>query len=111
MKTAIHVIILLTLSAVFSFSRADSAEGDAAIGALGEANGIALACKLTGNVARIKAMMIDTVPKTRANGALFEQATNDAFLSQHQGNACPAEADMGARVDGLEARLRAHFKP
>ena len=111
MKTAVHVIVLLALSAVFSFSRADSAADDAAINALGNANGVALACKLQESAARLKTLMIGHVPKTRANGEVFEQATNAAFLRQHQGLACPSATDMQARVDTLENRLVAHFKP
>ncbi|MCZ4306294.1 hypothetical protein O4G98_16275 [Zoogloeaceae bacterium G21618-S1] len=111
MKTTIHVVILLVLSALFAIAPARAADaGNALITELGAANGVALACKHTANMSAIKAVMIHAVPKTRAYGEVFEAATSESFLSQSS-EPCPSATDLSAKVDGIEARLKAHFKP
>ncbi|MBT0963727.1 hypothetical protein [Denitromonas iodatirespirans] len=110
MKTAIHVVILLALSALFAVLPARAADaGTGLITELGDANGIALACKQAANMSAIKSLMINTVPKTRANGELFEHATSESFLRQGSA-ACPSSDALSARVTELEARLKAQFK-
>ena len=111
MKTTIHVVILLVLSALFAVAPARAADaGDALITELGAANGVALACKHTTNVSAIKVVMIHAVPKTRAYGEVFEAATNDAFLGQ-SGEPCPTEPALSQRVHDIDTRLKAHFQP
>ncbi len=110
MKTTLHVVILLALSALFAVSpaRADDT-GNTLISELGAANGIALACKHTTNVSAIKVAMIHSVPKTRAYGEVFEAATNEAFLGQ-SGEPCPSATDLSQQVHDIDTRLKAHFK-
>ena len=110
MKTAIHVAILLALSALFAAAPAHAQDGNALVAELGTANGVALACKQAANMSAIKAVMIDTVPKTRAYGEVFESATSEAFLSQGSA-ACPKATELSDQVAGIETRLKAHFKP
>ncbi|TVO67174.1 hypothetical protein [Denitromonas ohlonensis] len=110
MKTTLHVAILLALSALFAITPARAADvGADLITELGAANGVALACKHTTNMSAIKVVMIHTVPKTRANGEVFEAATNEAFLGQ-SGEPCPSETELSQRVHGIDTRLKAHFK-
>ncbi|MEZ5628206.1 hypothetical protein [Denitromonas sp.] len=109
MKTTLHVVILLALSALFAAGPARADTGNDLIAELGAANGVALACKHTTSVSAIKVVMIHTVPKTRANGEVFEAATNEAFLGQ-SGEPCPTETDLSQRVHGIDTRLKAHFK-
>lgn len=79
----------------------------AAIDALGQANGQALACQLAPLSTRTKHLMIDRVPRTRDNGARFETATQNAFLAQGQGAPCPDAKTLAARINAIEAQLPA----
>lgn len=110
MKTAIHVVILLALSALFAAMPARAADAGAGlIAELGSANGVALACKQPANMSAIKSVMIHSVPKTRAHGEVFESATSESFLQQGS-QVCPSNDALAARVADIETRLKAHFK-
>ncbi len=100
--------ILIALACLPAGAQGDPREaGLAALAELGVANGTALACRQSDNAGRIKRLVIELAPKTRAWGERFEQATNDGFLAVHQpGAACPAAEAVEADVDRIEARLR-----
>jgi len=101
--------LVLALACLPAMADGDArAAGLAALGELGAANGTALACRQSDNAGRIKRLVIELAPKTRAWGERFEQATNDGFLAQHRdGATCPDAGAVGADVDRIEARLRA----
>ncbi len=61
-----------------------------AIERLGRLNGTALHCGYFDETKRLKEAMVSNVPKVRALGALFEDATNQAFMKEVANkSACP----------------------
>ena len=83
--------------------------GNAAITAMGEINGIALACGQPAIVSRARNAVTTTAPKTRANGEIFETATNTAYLAQGKGATCPDVATLVKRLSDAEKNLSAAF--
>lgn len=107
--TTLALSLALSLSAA-TVSAAD--EGGAAIAALGEVNGIALACQQLAIVSRARNAVATTAPKTRANGEIFEDATNASFLEFGNGKkACPDAATLANRLAAAEQGLSAAFAP
>lgn len=85
-------------------------EGSAAITAMGEINGVALACQQMAIASRARNAITSTAPKTRGNGELFEESTNASFLDfgKNQKN-CPDTAALVNRLTDAEKRLSAAF--
>jgi hypothetical protein len=89
---------------------AANAIGAAETQALGELNGQALACRSFSTSETAKALMTRYAPKTRLYGALFESATNAAFVEQTKtSGSCPSEMSLGTQLLELESRLRQVF--
>jgi hypothetical protein len=101
--------ILLLALASFSQSSLAAEAGNAAIAAVGQVNGVALACQQPAIVSRARNAVQTTAPKTRANGEAFEAATNAAYLEQGKGVACPDAATLANRLGDAEKRLQAAF--
>ncbi len=81
--------------------------GLAEIRELGSLNGQALACAQKEAAARIKRLMIDFAPKVRNYGAVFEEATNQAFLTQTQDQAgCQSDAILTFQAEAVVKRLQ-----
>jgi hypothetical protein len=97
---------LLSLSAAPAFAVED---GTAAIEAIGKVNGMALACQQPAIASRARNAVQTTAPKTRANGELFENATNAAFLEQGKGAVCPDTASFSKALGEAEKNLQAAF--
>jgi hypothetical protein len=77
---------------------------------LGQLNGQALACRQFEASRTAKALLIRHAPKTRTYGALFESATNAAFVAQAKDpGGCPSEIEVGAGLSELSARLEQVF--
>jgi hypothetical protein len=83
--------------------------GTAAIAAIGRINGMALACEQPAIASRARNAVTTTVPKTRANGEAFENATNSAYLEQGKGARCPDTAGFNAALGDAEKQLQAAF--
>lgn len=102
--------LLLTLALIAPALIADedpAAASLAAIDELGALNGQALACRQFAAATQAKTLMIQHAPKTRNFGALFEQATNAAFIEQSKGSVpCPTDADLSAQLSQIGARLQ-----
>jgi hypothetical protein len=82
----------------------------ATVQALGTANGQALACRYFDASKTAKALLLRHAPKTRTYGALFESATNAAFVAQTQSpETCPSEMGLGARLAELAGELEDVF--
>ncbi len=109
MKTALPLLALLLASLATPSFAAD--EGSAAVDAIGRINGVALACQQPALVSRARNAVIDTAPKTRNYGEIFEAATNAAYLEQGQGKACPDLPTLRDRLGAAEKRLQAAFPP
>ena len=85
-------------------------EGSAALTAMGEINGVALACQQMAIVSRARNAITTSAPKTRGNGELFEDATNASFLDFGKSNkTCPDTATLVQRLTDAEKRLTAAF--
>ena len=110
MKIAAATLAALSLSLSFATIPAFAADaGSAALTALGEINGIALACQQPAIVSRARNAVTTTAPKTRANGEVFENATNAAYLEQGKGRPCPDVASLVKRLNEAEKNLGAAF--
>jgi len=102
-----------TLAAALTLSSPAAFAGDAgttAIEALGKVNGIALACQQPAVASRARNALVTTAPKTRANGEIFENATNAAYLEQGKGVACPDAATLANLVGAAEKGLQSAFQ-
>lgn len=91
-----------------------SAAGDAAppfpavLRELGNANGVALACGHREVVTRIKALVLEKVPRTRDLGEVFEEATRAAFAQQVAADSsCPERESLSMRVSLVALSLPA----
>ena len=105
-------LALATLAAALTLSSPAAFAGDAgttAIEALGKVNGIALACQQPAVASRARNALVTTAPKTRANGEIFENATNAAYLEQGKGVTCPDAATLAQLVDAAEKGLQSAF--
>ena len=102
-------LLALALSSL-SHAALAADQGKAAVSALGELNGIALACQQPALVSRARNIIVTTAPKTREFGEIFENATNTAFLEQGKGKtACPDSATLVGQINAAEKRLQSAF--
>jgi len=106
---------LSRLSAVLLFAAAGLAlaqeAGSDAIAALGRLNGVALACSQPALNARLREIIVNTAPKTRAAGEAFEQATQTAYLAHgQQGAACPDGKTLSEQIAAGEAALQQAYR-
>ena len=108
MKFALSILaatlLSLSIPQVFAVE-----QGVAAIEAIGKVNGMALACQQPAIASRARNAVQTTAPKTRANGELFENATNAAYLEQGKGAACPDTASFSKALGEAEKNLQAAF--
>lgn len=111
MKIAVAALALASFltAPVFAADATPQDAGNAALTALGEINGIALACKQPAIVSQARNAVATSAPKTRINGEIFESATNAAFLAQGQGLPCPDAASLAGRLRDGEKNLSAAF--
>ena len=108
MKFALSILAATLLS--LSIPQAFAVEqGVAAIEAIGKVNGMALACQQPAIASRARNAVQTTAPKTRANGELFENATNAAYLEQGKGAPCPDTAGLNAALGDADKKLQAAF--
>jgi len=107
MKPALTALALLIALSAAPVSAAET--GSAEIEALGRINGLALACQQPAIASRARNAMITTAPKTRANGELFENATQGAYLEHGKGGTCPDATAFAGRLAEAEQRLQAAF--
>ena len=99
--------LLALLLAVSAGVGADDAGLERAVSELGTLNGVALACKQNALAARMREIMVDTVPKERSVGEQFEQATNASFLAfGSTGQTCPDGKALAEQVDRARDKLR-----
>jgi len=102
--TALAAALILTSPAGFAGDA-----GTTAIEALGKVNGIALACEQPAVASRARNALVTGAPKTRANGEIFENATNAAYLEQGKGAACPDAATLSSLIGAAEKGLQSAF--
>lgn len=111
MKKSLCSLFALYLLAATAMAASDAQRQ--AIESLGQLNGVALQCRQTAEMQRMKQAMVDNLPKQRLLGEWFDAATNSAFLDfARNGGRCPAEADFRQRVDqAIEALKQAFARP
>ena len=112
MKIIAPSLAALSLSISLSFLAIPAIAADAgsaALTAMGEVNGIALACQQPAIVSRSRNAVTNIAPKTRANGEIFENATNAAYLEQGKGRPCPDVASLIKRFNEAEKNLSVAF--
>ena len=80
------------------------------IKALGELNGVALQCGYIGQTRRMKRVLVATLPKRRALGLAFDDATNESFLRfMEKNSSCLDEQEFRGQVDQAIIRLKTEF--
>ena len=78
--------------------------------ALGELNGIALHCGYIEQTRRMKRVLVNTLPKQRALGLAFDEATHKSFLGFiERQDSCMGEQELSSRVDMAVDRLKSEF--
>ncbi|MCG7899429.1 MAG: hypothetical protein JAY99_03765 [Candidatus Thiodiazotropha lotti] len=105
--------ILLLLSILFGVVRAEAASDDqlAAIRALGSLNGVALQCGRVDQTQRIKQVLVNTLPKQRQLGELFDYQTNKSFMAFINDNrVCPSTDRLKQQVDLAIEKLNAVYQ-
>lgn len=103
-------VLALAFALPFATPAFAADEGTAALSQIGEINGIALACQQAAIVSRARNAVQTTAPKTRANGEIFEEATNASYLQFGNGKkTCPDAATLAKRLGEAEKQLSAAF--
>lgn len=88
---------------------ADDGQLDA-IRALGALNGIALQCNGIAETQRMKRILVQTLPKRRQLGELFDYETNKsfmAFIEKH--GECPSPQSLSRQVDDALQKLKTAY--
>ncbi|MGE0080540.1 MAG: hypothetical protein AB7U81_04525 [Thiohalomonadaceae bacterium] len=98
------VLLLGGMSA--SAGAAQDTELSRSVARLGELNGVALACNQGALAARLREIMVDTAPKERGVGEVFENATNESFLAfGRAGRECPDGRTLAEQIDRAREAL------
>ena len=107
-RNGIFALSLLLLSYTPVHAITDSQQQ--AIESLGRLNGIALQCRRTAEMQRMKQAMVDNLPKQRSLGELYDNATNASFLEfAKQQKACPDNEGFTTRVNTEIDKLKQAF--
>jgi hypothetical protein len=78
---------------------------------LGELNAIALNCDYPAETMRMKQALINTIPKRRGLGQLFDDSTHESFLNYiQQGTTCPEESELQGWIDNAITALKQAYK-
>ena len=100
------VIALLVPMAWQTPTQAQDAKLDA-ISDLGDINGVALHCNGLAQTQKIKRVLVQTLPKRRQLGDLFDYATNKSFMAFIKSNReCPSPQTLAQQVDAALQRLK-----
>lgn len=112
MRSTLTTIIATSLAlAILNPVQAMPDKERLSIEAMGDLNGVALICRYSDEAKRLKLAMIETLPKVREYGALFDSQTNLSFLAfTKQKQPCPSTDDFANDVDGAIAGLKSVFK-
>ncbi len=109
-RTLSKAALIAALIGLFAATAAQANPGEAleqAVTRLGKLNGAALACKQGALSARARETLIELAPKERSIGELFEQATNETFLSSGaSGEECPDARTLASQIDLAREELR-----
>lgn len=105
----LFVAIFLLLSSGSLF--AATGQQLAAIEALGDLNGLALSCRHLDQTQLMKRAMVETLPRQKALGDLFDQASNDRFVAfNNELQLCPRKSEFRTAVGQAIEKLKQVFK-
>ena len=77
---------------------------------MGDLNGVALSCRYFQQTKKIKAGLIESLPKSRELGQVFDDKTNESFLAFVQSkSSCPSPTEFAVEVDKALEALSAGF--
>ena len=77
---------------------------------LGRLNAVALHCQFLEQTRRMKAALVEQLPKRRELGLAFDEATNQAFIEFiDQRRQCPADTEFKHQVERAIERLKAVY--
>lgn len=77
------------------------------IRAMGDLNGVALQCRYLEQTQKMKRALVETLPKRRELGQLFDDQTNKSFIAfMQQKQPCPSPAEFEQKVDDSIAQLK-----
>ena len=80
------------------------------IRSLGVLNGVALHCQYLDETRRMKAALVETLPKRRELGLAFDEMTNESFIKFiEEGLTCPDSAKFTDQVDSAIEALKKAF--
>jgi len=109
-KQRLSLALLCIASAISTSTLAASQAQQQAIERLGRLNGTALHCSYFDETQRLKEAMVATVPKVRALGALFEEATNQSFMREVANKSvCPNRGEFAGQVSAGIKNLKNAF--
>jgi len=81
-----------------------------AIKKLGSLNGVALHCGYVEETRRMKAALIESLPKRRELGLAFDQITHESFMEFIQEErSCPSVGEFSRQVEQAIEGLKASF--
>ncbi len=106
--------VIFTLSGILIFSAFQVGAATEAqlnsIKRVGQLNGVALQCKYLNDARRMKLSLVAVLPKRRQLGQVFDDATNESFLSFIQNRSvCPEADQFTLQVDAAVADLNQVF--
>ncbi|MES9900513.1 MAG: SCO family protein [Sedimenticola sp.] len=110
MKYLFQLLLFTLLLPQLGISTASTHAQYRVVRQLGELNGVALGCRHIEQTRRMKRAMVEYLPKIKALGDLFDQASHERFLSLSQGGElCPLKSQfkrqVGKAIEGLQAEF------
>lgn len=106
------ILIVLLFALPGTFGLYAETEDVSTIERMGQLNGVALGCRYFDETRRIKTALIESLPKLRKFGKVFEDTTNASYLAFTESKpTCPAVGEFTADVDAAIEELYKDFPP
>ncbi|MES9855654.1 MAG: SCO family protein [Sedimenticola sp.] len=110
MKYLFQILLFTLMLSQLGLSPASTHAQYREVRQLGELNGIALHCRRIEETRRMKRAMVEHLPKIKALGDLFDQASHERFLSISQGEeTCPLKSQFKRQVSKSIQALQVMF--
>lgn len=110
MKRALLLLLWITLLSPLGSTLASTHTEYRLVRQLGELNGVALHCHYFDQTTRMKRAMVESLPKVKALGDLFDQASHEGYLTlTRSGGGCPPvnrfTRQVGLTIAGMQAQF------